>query len=227
MTEVLPPEVAAPRHRGRLRPIPRGREAAVRGLDLVLASVALVLTAPLLLVVYAAVRLTSPGPGFFRQVRVGAGRREFVMYKFRTMRRDADPAIHEAYVRDLLRGRVEPEGGLYKLADDPRVTKVGGLLRRTSLDELPQLFNVLKGDMSLVGPRPCLPAELGEFPVWADRRFDVRPGLTGLWQVSGRNRLTMTEGLRLDVEYVARRSLSLYLVILLRTVPAVLAGGAR
>ena len=116
MTDVLPPEVAAPRHRGRLRPFPRGREAAVRGLDLALASVALLLTAPVLLVVYLAVRLTSPGPGFFRQVRVGAGRREFVMYKFRTMRRDADPAIHEAYVRGLLRGEVEPEDGLYKLA---------------------------------------------------------------------------------------------------------------
>jgi lipopolysaccharide/colanic/teichoic acid biosynthesis glycosyltransferase len=227
MTEVVPPEVAAPRHRGRLRPFPRGREAAVRGLDLVIASIALVLTAPLLLVVYLAVRLSSPGPGFFRQVRVGAGRREFVMYKFRTMRRDADPAIHEAYVRDLLRGDVAPENGLYKLAEDPRITKVGVVLRRTSLDELPQLFNVLRGEMSLVGPRPCLPSELPEFPDWADRRFAVRPGLTGLWQVSGRNRLTMTEGLRLDVEYVARRSLPLYLVILARTVPAVLGGGAR
>jgi lipopolysaccharide/colanic/teichoic acid biosynthesis glycosyltransferase len=193
----------------------------------VIASIALVLTAPLVLVVYLAVRLTSPGPGFFRQVRVGAGRRAFVMYKFRTMRRDADPAIHEAYVRGLLRGEVEPEDGLYKLADDPRVTKIGALLRRTSLDELPQLFNVLKGEMSLVGPRPCLPSELVEFPDWADRRFDVRPGLTGLWQVSGRNRLTMTEGLRLDVEYVARRTLLLYLVILVRTVPAVLGRGER
>jgi lipopolysaccharide/colanic/teichoic acid biosynthesis glycosyltransferase len=227
MTEVLPPEVAAPRHRGRLRSFPRGREAAVRGLDLVLGATALLLTAPVFLVVYLAVRLTSPGPGFFRQPRVGAGRREFVMYKFRTMRRDADPSVHEAYVRDLLRGEVEPEDGLYKLADDPRITKVGALLRRTSLDELPQLFNVLKGEMSLVGPRPCLPSELAEFPDWADRRFDVRPGLTGLWQVSGRNRLTMTEGLRLDVQYVARRTLLLYLVILLRTVPAVLGHGAR
>jgi lipopolysaccharide/colanic/teichoic acid biosynthesis glycosyltransferase len=187
----------------------------------------LFLAAPLIVLVYLLVVLSSRGGGWFRQVRVGARRQEFVMYKFRTMRRDSDPAIHAEYVTRLLRGEVEPEGGLYKLSDDPRVTRVGAFLRRTSLDELPQLFNVLKGEMSIVGPRPCLPGEMVEFPLWASPRFDVRPGLTGLWQVSGRNRLTMTEGLRLDVDYVAHRTLLLYLVILLRTLPAVLERGAR
>jgi lipopolysaccharide/colanic/teichoic acid biosynthesis glycosyltransferase len=227
MSEVIPPEVAAPRHRGRLRPSPRGREAAVRGLDLFIAVTVLVLASPLILAVYLLVRLSSRGGGWFRQVRVGAQRREFVMYKFRTMRRGCDATLHEEYVHRLLHGEVEPEDGLYKLADDPRITRIGALLRRTSLDELPQLFNVLKGEMSVVGPRPCLPHEMAEFPPWASPRFDVRPGLTGLWQVSGRNRLTMTEGLRLDVEYVARRSVALNLAILLRTVPAVLGRGAR
>ena len=220
-------EVAAPRHRGRLRPSPRGREAAVRGLDLLIACGVLFLAAPLIVGVYLLVVVSSRGGGWFRQVRVGARRQEFVMYKFRTMRRDSDPAIHAEYVTRLLRGEVEPEGGLYKLSDDPRVTRVGAFLRRTSLDELPQLFNVLRGEMSIVGPRPCLPGEMVEFPPWASPRFDVRPGLTGLWQVSGRNRLTMTEGLRLDVDYVAHRTLLLYLVILLRTLPAVLERGAR
>jgi lipopolysaccharide/colanic/teichoic acid biosynthesis glycosyltransferase len=227
MSQAPAREVAAPRHLGRLRPSPRGREAAVRGVDLVIAVTVLVLAAPLILAVHVLVRLSSRGGGYFRQVRVGAHRREFVMYKFRTMRCDSDTSIHEEYVSRLLQGEVEPEDGLYKLADDPRVTRVGALLRRTSLDELPQLFNVLRGDMSIVGPRPCLPHEMAAFPAWASPRFDVRPGLTGLWQVSGRNRLTMTEGLRLDVEYATRRTLALYLVILLRTVPAVLGRGAR
>jgi lipopolysaccharide/colanic/teichoic acid biosynthesis glycosyltransferase len=228
MTDVLTPDVPAPRPLGRLRPLRRvAREATVRVLDVTVAVTVLVLAAPLVLVVYLLVRLSSPGSGLFRQVRVGADRREFVMYKFRTMRRDCDTAIHQEYVRRLLSGQVKPENGLYKLVDDPRVTRVGALLRRSSLDELPQLLNVLKGEMSIVGPRPCLPWEMERFPDWATDRFAVRPGLTGLWQVSGRNRLTMLDGLRLDVEYVARRTLVLNLVIMLRTVPALLGRGAR
>lgn len=203
------------------------QRAAMRCLDVAVAVTVLVVAAPLLLVVYVLVRSSSPGPGLFRQVRVGADRREFVMYKFRTMRRDVDAAVHEEYVRRLLRGEVQPERGLYKLADDARVTRVGAFLRRSSLDELPQLLNVLRGEMSVVGPRPCLPWEMECFPEWANARFGVRPGLTGLWQVSGRSRLTMLDALRLDVDYVARRSLGFNLLILLRTVPVVLGRGAR
>jgi lipopolysaccharide/colanic/teichoic acid biosynthesis glycosyltransferase len=124
-------------------------------------------------------------------------------------------------------GEVEPVDGLYKLDQDPRITRLGRFLRRSSLDELPQLLNVLRGEMSLVGPRPALQEEVELFPAWAEARFEVRPGLTGLWQVSGRNHLTMTQGLRIDVEYVARQSVWLDLQVLLRTVRAVVGRSAR
>jgi lipopolysaccharide/colanic/teichoic acid biosynthesis glycosyltransferase len=204
--------------------IPVGR--VKRSLDLILAFTGVVVASPALLMIYVMIRLTSPGPVLFRQVRLGAGRREFVMYKFRTMRTDADPRVHQEYVRRLAAGEVEKVDGLYKLHGDPRVTRVGRFLRKSSLDELAQLFNVLRGDMSLVGPRPVLPFELELFPAWAADRFEVKPGLTGLWQVSGRNQLTLTEGLRYDLEYVANQSLGLDLKIMLKTIPAVV-GGAR
>lgn len=200
---------------------------AKRTLDIALAASALLVLLPLLLTIAVAVRLGSRGPALFRQERIGRTGSPFVMLKFRTMRVGCDDALHRAYIDRLLAGEAEQAHGLYKLEDDPRITRVGALLRRTSLDELPQLINVLLGHMSLVGPRPALPYEVAQFPDWASSRFLVRPGLTGLWQVSGRNRLTMTDGLRLDVEYVARHRLLLDLGILLRTVPAVLAGGAR
>jgi lipopolysaccharide/colanic/teichoic acid biosynthesis glycosyltransferase len=149
------------------------------------------------------------------------------MYKFRTMKADTDDTLHREYVARLLTEEVEAVDGLYKLTDDPRITTVGAFLRKTSLDELPQLFNVLSGELSLVGPRPALAYEATLFPGWADARFSVKPGVTGLWQVSGRNRLRMTDGLRLDIEYVARRTLRLDLRILLRTIPALFSGGAR
>jgi lipopolysaccharide/colanic/teichoic acid biosynthesis glycosyltransferase len=196
-------------------------------MDLVLAAIGMVVAAPLLAVLYVWVRCTSRGPGLFRQVRLGAGRRQFVMYKFRTMRTDADPQVHRDYIQKLMAGEAPPVDGLYKLDHDHRITWVGKLLRRTSLDELPQLFNVLRGDMSLVGPRPMLDFEVALMPDWATKRFDVQPGLTGLWQVSGRNHLTMTEGLRHDVDYVARRSVGFDLLILVRTIPAVFGRSAR
>jgi lipopolysaccharide/colanic/teichoic acid biosynthesis glycosyltransferase len=205
---------------------PLGR-AAKRATDVAVAAVALLLCLPLLVVVWALVRLTSPGPALFRQVRVGEGGRSFEMLKFRTMVVDNDDSAHRDYVARLLAGEAEPEEGLYKLGTDPRVTRVGAVLRKASIDELPQLINVMRGDMSLVGPRPALPWEVAMFPDWAAPRFSVRPGLTGLWQVSGRNRLSMLDGLVLDTDYVARRGLLLDLVILVRTVPAVLRGGAR
>ena len=207
----------------------RGRwdDGVKRCADILIAAVALLLASPLLVVVFFLVRLTSRGPGFYRQERVGAGHRTFRMYKFRTMVVDCEQEIHREYVTRMLAGGVAPVNGLYKLASDPRITRVGGFLRRTSLDELPQLLNVLRGDMSLVGPRPALPWEADMFPQWAAARFTVRPGLTGLWQVSGRNHLTMTEGLALDVDYVKRGGFWRDLKILVLTIPAVLKGGAR
>lgn len=203
------------------------RRATKRTVDVLVAGVGLVLAAPLLVVVYVLVRLSSPGPGFFRQTRLGRDGKPFGMLKFRTMYAGCDESLHREYVRQLLAGVAEPQDGLYKLVRDERVTRVGAILRRSSIDELPQLVNVLRGEMSLVGPRPALPWEAQLFPAWAGPRYWVRPGLTGLWQVSGRNQLTMLEGLQLDVEYVARQSLHRDLAILLRTVPTVLAAGGR
>jgi lipopolysaccharide/colanic/teichoic acid biosynthesis glycosyltransferase len=207
---------------------PRLGEAALkRALDLTLALIGLVVISPLLLLVAGLVCCSGSGGPLYRQTRVGRDKQVFVMYKFRTMRAGSSDAIHQEYVRRLLTEPVQPQGGLYKLPDDPRITKIGGFLRKTSIDELPQLFNVVRGDMSLVGPRPALPYEVDLFPEWAAGRFAVRPGITGLWQVSGRNRLGMLEGLRLDLEYVARRSVREDLTILVRTLPAILHGGAR
>jgi lipopolysaccharide/colanic/teichoic acid biosynthesis glycosyltransferase len=200
------------------------RRAGKRLFDLIVASLCLLALAPLLLVVVLVVRLTSPGPALFRQARLGRHGRPFVLYKFRTMYSDCPDEIHREYVRKLLVEDRPPAGGrrgLYKLEGDPRVTRMGRMLRRTSIDELPQLFNVIRGDMSLVGPRPALAYEAEMFGPENARRFLVPPGLTGLWQVSGRNSLTMREGLTLDLEYVDRQSFALDLKILLRTVPAV------
>jgi lipopolysaccharide/colanic/teichoic acid biosynthesis glycosyltransferase len=205
-------------------------EPVTRALDIAIAALALVVLAPLLVVVVVLVLTTSRGPALFRQVRVGHLGRPFVMYKFRTMRVGCDDRIHREYVTSMLGGwdpRPCRSNGLFKLERDPRVTPVGGLLRRTSLDELPQLLNVLRGEMSLVGPRPALGWEVPLYAPHHRRRFEVRPGITGLWQVRGRSRLSMLEALDLDVEYVTRRSLRLYLSILAMTVPVVLRGGAR
>jgi exopolysaccharide biosynthesis polyprenyl glycosylphosphotransferase len=183
--------------------------------DRVVGGAILVMLAPLLLAIAVLVRLTSTGPALFRQVRVGVDGREFTMLKFRSMVADADRLKTELHAQD------EGNGVLFKMRSDPRVTRIGGLLRRYSLDELPQLLNVVKGDMSLVGPRPPLPAEVAGYCDDATRRLRVRPGMTGLWQVSGRSDLTWEESLRLDLRYVDNWSLSLDLVILWRTLRAV------
>jgi len=168
--------------------------------------------------VAVAVRLDSAGPVLFRQLRVGRYGREFQIYKFRTMHVDAERRLAE------LRHLNEQDGVLFKIRDDPRVTRVGRHLRRLSLDELPQLFNVLGGTMSLVGPRPPLQREVAAYPADARRRLAVRPGMTGLWQVSGRSDLPWEEAVRLDLHYVENWSLTLDLVILLRTLTAVWRG---
>ena len=202
--------------------------AGKRTLDVVVASLLLIVLSPLMLAAFLAVRATSPGGALFRQVRVGAFERPFVLLKFRTMVHDCSHESHQAFVRRMMAGD-DPRShdGLYKLDQDPRVTPVGRFLRRTSIDELPQLINVIRGDMSMVGPRPVLPWEVELFPISAFSRFLVLPGLTGLWQISGRNRLTMLEGLHLDVEYVSRCTLSTDLLILLCTPWSMLRGGAR
>jgi lipopolysaccharide/colanic/teichoic acid biosynthesis glycosyltransferase len=204
------------------------RETPKRVIDLILSLALIILVAPLLLLLGLLVRLTSPGPALFRQERLGRERRRFIVLKLRTMHIASDDRIHRDYVTGLLSAdRAAPgRSGLFKLDADPRVTRLGAWLRRTSLDELPQLINVLRGDMSLVGPRPVLPWEAELFPEPFQQRFAVKPGITGLWQVSGRSRLAMRQALELDVEYVLRRSFAFDLGILLRTVPALFRGGA-
>ena len=186
-------------------------------MDRVGAFAGLLLLSPLLLVVGAAIRLTSPGPALFRQRRTGADGKEFRVFKFRTMYRDAEARLAE------LQDRNEREGLLFKIKDDPRITPIGRFLRRTSVDELPQLINVLRGEMSLVGPRP-LPVDDKEFQGHVRRRLLVRPGITGLLQVSGRSDLSWEDAVRLDLYYVENWSISLDLLILLRTITAVFRG---
>lgn len=209
----------------------RGYAAAKRALDVVLSLVTIAAAAPLLAMLLLLVRRSSPGPGLFRQERLGRGMRRFPMLKLRTMYAETSDQVHREFVASLaFDGQVPETGprGLYKLETDPRVTPLGAWLRRTSLDELPQLFNVLRGEMSLVGPRPALPWEVelwsAAYPAYACR-FEVKPGITGLWQVSGRGRLTAEESIRIDAEYVRRRGIILDLVILASTLPALLRGG--
>jgi lipopolysaccharide/colanic/teichoic acid biosynthesis glycosyltransferase len=210
--------------------VPRlGQEAVKRALDIALASMLLIVASPLLLLLWGLVRSTSAGPVLFRQERVGRDMRPFIMLKLRTMHVDNDDKAHRAYVTSMLSGEQEgtaPNGALYKLVGDPRVTSLGAWLRRTSLDELPQLINVVRGDMSLVGPRPMLPWEAELLAEPYRPRFTVKPGMTGLWQVSGRSRLSMRTALELDVEYARHPTVLVNLSILARTVPALFRGGA-
>jgi len=197
--DVAPP-LARPWHRG-----------MKRALDIAVALSTVIIGLPVWLVVAIAVKVSSPGPVLFTQARMGRRAQPFQIYKFRTMRTDAD------LEKEALIAANEVDGPLFKIRDDPRITKVGRFLRRTSLDEFPQLINVLKGDMSLVGPRPFVLAEAGLIEGWATRRFDVKPGMTGLWQVSGRNDLPYEELRRLDYAYVASWSLWWDLRILWQT----------
>jgi lipopolysaccharide/colanic/teichoic acid biosynthesis glycosyltransferase len=199
-------------------------EIALRTLDLVAALGLVVVLCPLLVLVALIVRLDSPGPAIYRQRRLGRNQEPFSVAKFRTMRVDCDAARHRAHVERMIVDADRDDRPMAKLERDDRVTRVGGLLRRTSIDELPQLWNVLRGEMSLVGPRPPIQYEVDKYPAEAFRRFAVRPGLTGLWQVSGRSTLTFQEMIELDNEYVEARSLPLNLKILLFTIPTVIHG---
>lgn len=187
-----------------------------RAFDLVVATVLVLLGMPLWIAVIAAIKLTSKGPVFYRQERVGQFGRHFGMYKFRSMVADADARLAE------LRSANEASGPLFKMKRDPRVTGVGRWMRRLSIDEFPQLINVLRGEMSLVGPRPPLPAEVVQYTPHDWRRLEVPPGMTGLWQVSGRSSLTFSEMVRLDLFYIENWSVPLDISLMLRTVPAVL-----
>jgi lipopolysaccharide/colanic/teichoic acid biosynthesis glycosyltransferase len=197
-----------------------------RVVDVVVSGMLLVSLSPVLLVTAVAVRLDSPGPALFRQERIGLGGRPFTMLKFRTMTDGADESVHRALVLDLLRETAGCEVAsavpVYKVAHDARVTRLGRVLRASSIDELPQLLNVLRGEMALVGPRPDVPYAVEAYKPWQRRRLDVKPGITGLWQVSGRAHLSPARMLELDVYYVDHRSLGMDLRILARTLPAVL-----
>lgn len=194
-----------------------GYLAAKRLLDVVLALLGLVLLLPLLPAIVALIKLDSPGPILFRQKRVGQGGRLFTCYKFRSMVPDAESRKAELVTLN------EATGPAFKIRNDPRITAIGHFLRRSSLDEVPQLFNVLLGQMSMVGPRPQIPAEVELYEPWHRARLAVTPGITCLWQISGRSQVGFDEWMRLDLEYVRRRSLALDLKILLGTLPAVIA----
>jgi len=194
-----------------------GYRSAKRLLDIVLALLGLTLLFPLLPAIIALIKLDSPGSILFRQKRVGQAGRLFTCYKFRSMVPDAES--RKAGLATLN----EATGPAFKIRDDPRITAIGHFLRRSSLDEVPQLFNVLLGQMSMVGPRPQIPAEVELYEPWHRGRLAVKPGITCLWQISGRSQVGFEEWMRLDLEYVRRRSLALDLKILLGTLPAVIA----
>jgi lipopolysaccharide/colanic/teichoic acid biosynthesis glycosyltransferase len=200
-----------------------------RGLDIIGSATLLILLLPLFLLIAALVKVTSRGPALFGQRRIGHMMKPFTMLKFRTMQLNADHGIHVEFVNRFIKsgGQVQERGGdaVFKLVCDPRVTLVGRLLRKTSLDELPQLWNVLRGEMSLVGPRPPLPYELEQYKSWHCRRvLDAKPGITGLWQVAGRSRTTFDEMVRLDLRYARSRSIWEDVKILLATPAAVISG---
>jgi lipopolysaccharide/colanic/teichoic acid biosynthesis glycosyltransferase len=203
--------LAAPRER-------TATDVGCRALDLLIGVLLVIVLAPLLLAIALIIKLDSRGPVLFRQQRVGRHRKSFEVAKFRTMQHGADHEVH----RDYMLALIESGTPAPKLARDVRVTRFGGFLRKTSLDELPQLWNVLRGEMSLVGPRPPIPYEVEHYPPHWYARFAVKPGVTGLWQVSGRSEVSLEEMIELDVEYARRRSVLFNFWILLRTVPAVL-----
>lgn len=200
-----------------------------RAIDLFGSLLGLVLFSPVFCFIAACIRLTSKGPIFFRQERVGQYGRKFEFLKFRSMLANNDPAIHKAYIASLIeagKGKKETDEEkpkIFKIQNDPRITPIGRFIRKTSLDELPQLINVLRGDMSLVGPRPPIPYEVEKYEIWHRRRiFEVQPGITGLWQVEGRSRTTFDEMVRLDLKYVQEWSVWMDVKILIRTPLAVL-----
>ena len=196
-----------------------GAYAAKRIMDIVISALGMLLLSPLFLLIALAVKLSSPGPVFFKQVRVGRYGRHFTFYKFRSMRPNAD-----AEKAGLMARNESRDGVIFKMKDDPRITKVGRFLRRTSLDELPQLWNVFIGDMSLVGPRPPVPSEVAQYTLEDRKRLDVIPGITCLWQIKGRSEIPFHEQVRLDKEYIMAGGFWKDVAILMKTIPAIIGG---
>lgn len=190
---------------------------AKRSFDIIITTIALILLSPLFLIVALSIRLDSKGPVFFSQLRVGKGGKEFKIWKFRSMYVDAEQRQQELMKKNEMQG-----GVLFKIKQDPRVTRVGKILRKFSIDELPQLWNVWRGDMSLVGPRPPIPSEVQEYNCYQRKRLEVTPGITCIWQISGRSDIPFPQQVELDLIYIHNQSLRCDLIILLRTVPAVL-----
>jgi exopolysaccharide biosynthesis polyprenyl glycosylphosphotransferase len=200
-----------------------------RASDLIITLLTLIVLSPVWLIIALLIKLDSRGPVFYKQERVGMDGRVFLFYKFRTMHAGADDLMHREFQRRYISGQSDSNQGdderpVYKLRGDTRVTRLGSLLRKTSLDELPQLFNVLRGEMSVVGPRPPIPYEVENYDLWHRKRLDMKPGLTGLWQVSGRNRLPFDEMVRMDLYYIENWSLLLDLKIILQTLPVMWRG---
>ncbi len=187
-------------------------EICKRTIDIIGAGLGLILLSPIIAIVACAVKVTSKGPVFFSQKRVGKNGELFEMYKFRSM------VVNAEELKENLEDKNEMSGPMFKIKDDPRITKVGKFIRKTSIDELPQLWNVLKGDMSLVGPRPSLPKEVEQFDNWMFKRLSVRPGLTCYWQVSGRNNIDFEDWMKLDCRYVDERNLWIDIKLIFKTV---------
>ena len=207
-----------------------GSTVIKRILDLVQAVLLLIIVSPLMGLIAFLIKLDSKGPILFKQQRVGQYGRPFTFYKFRTMDADADSAAHQAYIKRLIAGTAEthtdPETGeaVLKMVNDKRITRLGRILRKRSMDELPQLFNVVRGDMSLVGPRPAIPYEVAEYKDWHMRRLEAKPGITGYWQVYGRSQVTFDEMIKMDLYYIDRQSFWLDLKLLLMTPKAIWIG---
>ena len=187
-------------------------EVIKRIIDIVASFIGLILLSPLILIVSILIKLESKGEVIFKQKRVGLNGKEFYMYKFRSM------VINAEELKEQLESQNEMSGPMFKIKDDPRITKVGKFIRKTSIDELPQLINVIKGDMSLVGPRPSLPKEVEKFEQWMMERLEVKPGLTCIWQISGRNNIDFEDWMKLDIKYVRERSIKLDIKLILKTV---------
>lgn len=187
-----------------------------RSFDIAAALFGLIVISPVFLITALAIRLDSKGPVFFSQIRLGHRGKYFKMYKFRSMVVNAEQLLKQ------LEAKNEVSGHMFKIRNDPRITRVGRIIRKTSIDELPQLLNVIKGDMSLVGPRPPLPREVNQYDKWHDLRLSVRPGITGLWQISGRNDIGFEEMLNLDLKYIRERSFLYDMKIIFKTIPVLL-----
>ena len=198
-------------------------KALKRLMDIILSTFLIVIFSPIFVIIAIAIKLDSKGPIFYKAQMVGENGHRFWMLKFRSMRTDADPTIHKEFVSKLIKGQIDrSKRNILKITDDPRVTRVGKIIRKLSLDELPQLFNVIKGEMSLVGPRPCLPYEYDLYKDWHRKRNSVKPGITGLWQIAGRSEVSFEEMILLDLYYIYNRTILMDLSILFETIFVVL-----